>query len=540
MKFETKKVWIERIVGGFSIGFYDITPYIVSDIVGSTGIQGWGMRDRIASTGLMRFTLWSKNNLFTPGHDNCLTGFAKNIPVYLNLGYEGRAKKRWYGYIDKLDVRALSSGNFVQVTAVDFMDKFAKHEMSLPSYAEDKTLDEIVALIVANMPVSPKHTDYCIGTSKFASVFDSAVKKTTALQELAKVVISELGYVYLTQGANGETLRSEGRYTRSDKSVDGITSTTAFMMTEDDDEIETEGYVSGGYVVSPEDIIFEGVEAKVLNSMMSTEPAFGDNYCNAVKTIVYPRTVDASVVVLFTLDKVIAINAGETQTITGRYTDPDDNSTSVGGTDMVTPVATTDYLMNTAEDGSGLNITADLDITATYGATKVEYVLKNTNANTGYVTFLQARGKGIYNYNPIEYEVEDTSAIAVEGKMLMLLDMPYQDDPTVGEGFAQFALDRYGQPRLSYNRITLNANRSETELVLFQEIQVGDKIRLRDDWLETNKDYFVHSIDFVVDRFGAINYGLGLCNASLAISAAYWELGTDGKTELGLTTVLAL
>jgi hypothetical protein len=265
----------------------------------------------------------------------------------------------------------------------------------------------------------------------------------------------------------------------------------------------------------------------------------GRYYYNEVKTKVYPRKIDAAATsVLFNLEHYITISAGETVTITGRFRDPDQEAVSVAGLDMVTPVATTDYLMNTASDGSGSDITADLAITVTYGANGAEYELTNNNASVGYVTKLQARGKGVYIYRPVEYGAEYSTGINADGRQTLYLDMKYQNNPLAGESFAENILDIYSQKRLVISGLEYYPNRNNTLASAFMFCSVGDRIHVTENDTNQENDFIIHSIDFKIIPKGVVACRYGLMSESLLPASDFWRLGTVGKSELGVTTKL--
>jgi hypothetical protein len=232
---------------------------------------------------------------------------------------------------------------------------------------------------------------------------------------------------------------------------------------------------------------------------------YGFYYYNDINTIVYPRKIDAAATtVLFTLNHTIQIGAGQTETFTGTYKDPNQEAQSVCGISMVTPVATTDYLFNTAADGSGSNITADLTVTASYGTNEVKYTLVNGNAGTGYVTFLQARGKGVYVYQPIEYNAEYADGISADGRRTLNLSMPYEDDPYFGKAVGDVVLELTKTPVLRVKSIAYEANKDATLIAYFRDLNVGDRITLDLDDLDLEEDYFINGIDFQMTTNGIV------------------------------------
>ncbi|MEM5768498.1 MAG: hypothetical protein AAGU32_09470, partial [Bacillota bacterium] len=71
--------------------------------------------------------------------------------------------------------------------------------------------------------------------------------------------------------------------------------------------------------------------------------------------------------------------------------------------------ALTSSAMNSAEDGSGTNLTADLTITGTYGSGDALLTLENTGDTDGFVTTLEISGDPIYIGDTVSQVVEIAS-----------------------------------------------------------------------------------------------------------------------------------
>jgi hypothetical protein len=204
--------------------------------------------------------------------------------------------------------------------------------------------------------------------------------------------------------------------------------------------------------------------------------------------------------------------------------------------DMVTPVATTDYLFNSAEDGSGSNLTGDLTVTATYGANGVDYSIVNGGVSNGYVTFLQARGKGIYTYNPVDKDFDYTDGIAIDGTKVLNLDMPYLDNPLVADDFGNILLDQYCQKRTLVETVTFTANRSQFLKSAFIYKGIGDKVWLVDSYAGVDASFCIHEVNFSINE-QVVEYTWLLKPASYD-TFIFWELETTGLSELDVSTIL--
>lgn len=490
-----------------SAAWVNLTPDVMETphLKWNTGIMSNGPTDRVGDPEILKFHLKNGANnsagvegYYSPEHPNKLTGWTTGLRVRLSFTYEGRTYYKYHGRIapDGLTVEpgVLGKRN-VAVVCEGFMALAARHDFTLPTYTENKRADEVVALILPNMPVQPLATQYAAGVDSFPAVFDTVNEGQRAIAEFRKVAMSELGYVY-TKGdiTGGETLVVENRNSRT-----GLTENTklpigsaeaGFLLKED-----------GGYILKEDGgriILDETQDAIFDNTMMpGTVISFGKHLTNRVKANVYPSKVDsAATTVLATLQNEIELAPGETKSgIRIAYRDPAGGASRVNGKDMVTPAATTDYLANTARDGSGTNKTAFLTVTATYGTEAVSYNLQNTDSVTIWVTFLQARGRGIYHYDPTITVKDDTASQAIHGILAMTIDMQYQQDPALGEAFADFILDRETVPHSTVDRVAILANRNSLSMYSFLLLEPGTRAYFKEDMNGIDADYFINGYD---------------------------------------------
>lgn len=498
----------------FSAGVWtDVTADVIGTVKGGMGIHGWAHHDRIAEPGELTVILLNRNNEYTPGNINCASGFKSGVHLRMVLKYGAVEKFRYYGTVmpDGIKINTTPYLSYTTVTARDYMQLLDQHELWLPELAQNKSMEEIVALVLANMDIAPLSTSYGTGQETFLTVFDTTKAKTTALSEIAKVTHSEIGYVYLNQGdtsadANAEILVTEGRNERN-----GM----ALSQNQDSD-----------------DFIFD-------NSMQSVEVTHGNEYYNQIKAVAYPRRVDAAAnVTLFNLESPVAIDPGATVHVYGKYADPDQEAQEVSGIDMVTPlVANTHFMFNTADDGSGTDISADLTITPVFGTNGFDYECTNGNANLGYLTLALAVGKGVYIYRPIESFVEDAALVAADDRRLLTVDMKYQWNPLVADDVAGVLLDMYSDKRTVIEKVTFVANRSEFLLKAFMDLQIGHKVQILADSIGVDAEYIVHAIDWISKPGGFFQFTLWLREAAVD-NRQFWLVGEAGFSEIGETTVV--
>jgi len=157
-----------------------------------------------------------------------------------------------------------------------------------------------------------------------------------------------------------------------------------------------------------------------------------DNYRNVLRIKVHPRSVSSLVAVYETLGKKPYLEAGATEEIWGDYAY---NSILCPAINLVTPVATTDYLANTAEDGSGTNKTANISVTFTNFGDTCKLVVTNNDAGPVYITMLKVRGYALYEQNSsdITYPLDVST---VTNQKELTLDLVKMQDVNVARGFA--------------------------------------------------------------------------------------------------------
>jgi len=183
-------------------------------------------------------------------------------------------------------------------------------------------------------------------------------------------------------------------------------------------------------------------------------------------------------------------------------------------TPPVLEVSTTlpgDYLMNTAEYGSGTDISSDLVITATYDSVGAQYTLTNNNASAGYVWYLTARGLGIYPYSPIDDVVQDSTSISANGYLALDIRQQYQQDLTAGRVTATDIVANYKDQATRIPAITIMANYNIDNMYMFLTLDIGDLVRVTHAPSGVSLQYYyIQSIDYSVQagKIVRVTYGL--------------------------------
>lgn len=411
------------------------------------GINGNGPQDRVAETGTFTFAL--KNSAansggligyYSPGHANCRSGFEIGIRVRVVIAYGGTSYYKFVGTLTALSVVPGAYGERKTLcTVVDWMDDAAKQKINNVATQVGKRADELLTTLIANVTRQPVSTSFAEAQTAWPYALDTAQdESTTAMAELVKIADSDLGYIYVIGDTSaGGKLRFDDRRVRQAAAANSATlsSTMSDMDTNRDRE----------------------------------------RVANRVKAVVHPRVVDVdATTVLYTLDQTAppSIAPGASLVIFAPYTDPTTRAVRVGGTDMVTPVSGTDYAFGTGPGDTSL--TASLGVSVSYGGNGAIYTLTNNGAVTGFVTLLQARGRGLYDYNAVTVSETDSTSKTAYGEKVLTLDMPYETNETTANSIADVYLSKLKDPRYYVDGVSFVANNSDALMTAALAREPGD------------------------------------------------------------------
>jgi len=157
-----------------------------------------------------------------------------------------------------------------------------------------------------------------------------------------------------------------------------------------------------------------------------------------------------------------------------------------------------DYLLNTNDDGSGTDLSSGLSINVKYRPDEVVYTLKNNSGSDGYLTHLQARGRGLYNYDRITATVEDDASIAANGYQTLNIQQYYQQDLDAGSTWINSIVTADANSRTVLRSISFYANRNETSMLRFLQCDVGDLIRVTIASQNIDGYYHIQNVGFNV------------------------------------------
>jgi len=483
-----------------SSSWVDLTDDVILPFEFTRGIKQSSVVKRIADVGTLSFSLNNGENnsvatlgYYTPGHDDSLSGWDVGLRVRLYYVHDSVIRYKFYGRIkqDGIKIDAGTSGNRrVYVTVEDYIASLRDTKLSLLEYQTNKTADEVVPLILAGLPEPPLETDYSVGSVTFPTVFDTVQSETTAIGELQKIIMSEWTHAYIKgDRTGGETFVLESRDDRvgaNDTEIGVSSAESGYELREDGGNCLLEdGYIG---------LRNEKENAEFDNCFLSAKIGYGEGIINKVETNSYPRRVDdAATTVLAELQEPFKIEAKKSkEDFRLSYRDPDGVAKSVVGIDMVTPESGVDYIANSAKDGSGSDLTDQLEITHDYGVQAVNYdLLENIGTSDLWVTTLQARGRGVYHDDSVTFLYKDQNSIDEHREKLKKLDFKYIADPTISESIGVLVVEKNSTPKLRLETCTINANKNGSMLVSFLDLEPGTRATFKETLGNINEPYYI-------------------------------------------------
>lgn len=259
---------------------------------------------------------------------------------------------------------------------------------------------------------------------------------------------------------------------------------------------------------------------------------YGADMANHVAITLTPRHIGGAGSTLWMLENPQRIQPGESgfRQITARYRAALDQP--CGALAVTPPLSGMDYTANTAADGSGADITADLDVLlvrADFSAALLEV----RNRSTG-VAYLQAgatlRGTPLLQGDPVTVTEQDATSITFHGLHPLVFDLPALDSVEDAGQLARFELARRKHPRGTAHSLTLVSPRHRASILgrtLFDRITVTE--------MQTGH----HADYFIIGEAHTLDLGAARHRVTWALEPAagdFWVLG-DGL--LDQATVLA-
>lgn len=474
----------------------NISSKVVSDLDGESGMHDGSYSNRLAAPGRLTFELNNESGTYTPS-----STFRKGVEIKVEVTYAGVTKTKFYGRIEELTPDVGTFGNQrVKVLAMDWLQFATDQVVREQPVATNRPIREAVTELLGTAPIQPLTMLLDSGVQMFPTVFDSITKNTKIYQELNNLIMSEWSYGYMDQG--GERLRIESNDARKNAQLAKLplASDGSDLLKSDGDHLLKS---DGGKI-----LLNRTSQASYNNTFDDLDVIHGRHLLNDVAFTVYPRIVDTTLKVLFTLGEPILVPTSTTIEVTAYFRDPIGGN-PISATNLQTPVITTDYLMFQFEDGTGTNHSANFIITPRYSSEGATYEITN-QGDPAYITFLQQRGYGIYSYNSIDILAEDTISQELFGPKSLAIRQPYQQNTDIAIIETKKIVDIEKDPRTVVLKAYFTANASDEKMKTFMHVDIGSLVGIECTKPPIDSDYFANGLKWKITQGGMIKFALVL------------------------------
>lgn len=222
---------------------------------------------------------------------------------------------------------------------------------------------------------------------------------------------------------------------------------------------------------------------------------------NHIEVVVHPRRVGTPASVIWTgasAGAPILLAAGEIQELYVSYNDPDTGN-PCEATDVISPASTTDYTANTAEDGTGTNITANLSVALVEESNRYSVVVANSGSVDMYVTLLQVRGTPLIADDVMSLVAEDLQSIGDYLQRDLTIDCALLSNTLEAQDRADYEIGIRAQPRTQVKRLRLAAGNVQEKIAR----EISDRITIASESRQVSEDFFIDAVTVTIDgKFG--------------------------------------
>ena len=199
---------------------------------------------------------------------------------------------------------------------------------------------------------------------------------------------------------------------------------------------------------------------------------------NYIEVTCHPRTVGTTYEVLGAISQTSSpmIEASSAPVFEIAFRDPSNNAIQLGGKDVFTPVAVTDYSCTSDEAGEGANENANVTPTITAYGDRVEITMTNAAAYPVYIQKLQVRGYAVRIKEPIVVVSQDATSITAYGKRKLAVDAVLMSNDIHAKNLADYLLAYYKDPHNEMRGIQIIANKTATLMAAVRDLELMNRI----------------------------------------------------------------
>jgi hypothetical protein len=241
--------------------------------------------------------------------------------------------------------------------------------------------------------------------------------------------------------------------------------------------------------------------------------------------------------VIYSAEKPIFVGAQQSRTVTCHYRDPNTPTARIGALEVIDLVSGTDYIANSAQDGSGTVLTANIAAVQNQKAQSSSVTLFNSSATDAWITTLQVRGTPLTTYERETVRAVDAQSVNDYDRYPQKLSMKLVQDDETAQGYANIMVSRFKTPFARFASTTHIMNQSLK--LLTANLAIGDTVAITEyKSTKHNREYTVVGMTHRCDAESLVHrttyYYSPIANES------FWLLGVAGYSELDSTAVPAV
>lgn len=163
---------------------------------------------------------------------------------------------------------------------------------------------------------------------------------------------------------------------------------------------------------------------------------------------VFPPDISGSQITLWELRSPAKIPALSSRVIRAGYRDA--NGLRCAAHDVVTPVATTNFLLNSQKNGGGSDMTSSVGISFEILAREMVWTITNPTAQDAYLVFAEVEGKAIYEFDPVAAEYADFSSYVGQGDRTFSASYVAATDLEFAQAVAEYVVRTHQSTGVGY------------------------------------------------------------------------------------------
>ena len=501
--------------------FADANDDITSDVLDLSWERGRDYASQLQGhsvAGMLTATLINTGGKYSPSNtSSALTGdilpgrtiqvqagsgsFPYTFPIAFNDGV------RWQGKLDRiLPAPAAEGAKTATLTAFGTLGYLNQFETQLASQTNRRT-DQAIGDILDNVGWdSADDRDLDTGKTTIARFWISGKNTIDALR-----LVEEAEAGFLKESKTGQ-IAFENRHHRITQ-----TASTTSQATFSDADGATHTYVEVGQ---------DDPLGTIINHIEATARTFDTASVAVLWT--HPETGSASP----------TLAPGQAKTFEAEFPPPAAANSALEVDAGTTPAATTDYLFNSASDGTGTNLTGDITVTQSKTAERMAITLTNSaTGSDGYLTKLQARGTAVSTKNPCIVRAIDTTSQGIYGERKYVAKTKFIPTTSEAQDWCDYQVSLFGSPTNILTMVIPASTAGNIGQSLSRDL--SDRITVtatNDAKLGISEDFFVESEAHQVSAGGQEHTTIWQLSPASGGYSQFWVLGVG---VLGSSTVPA-